>query len=148
MVGWAIALHGGAGDIPIDLPDERRIPRESALRHCLDLGISALKSGKPPLDVAELVVRELENHPDFNAGKGSVLTAQGTVEMEASIMDGKTKRCGAVSGLTTVVNPISLARLVMEKTPHIYLAFDAAEAFARAHVSVFYSLLLVTCIDY
>lgn len=55
--------------------------------------------------------------------------------MEASIMDGKTKRCGAVSGLTTVVNPISLARLVMEKTPHIYLAFDAAEAFARTHVS-------------
>ena len=81
-------------------------------------------------------VRELENHPDFNAGKGSVLTAQGTVEMEASIMDGKTKRCGAVSGLTTVVNPISVARLVMEKTPHIYLGFDGAEAFARAHVSV------------
>ncbi|CAN7141561.1 unnamed protein product [Brassica rapa subsp. narinosa] len=78
-------------------------------------------------------VRELENHPYFNAGKGSVLTAQGTIEMEASIMDGKTKRCGAVSGLTTVVNPVSLARLVMEKTPHIYLAFNAAEAFARAH---------------
>ncbi|XP_013612585.1 PREDICTED: isoaspartyl peptidase/L-asparaginase 1-like [Brassica oleracea var. oleracea] len=133
MVGWAIALHGGGGDIPIDLPDELRIPRETALRHCLDLGVSALKSGKHPLDVTELVVRELENHPYFNAGKGSVLTAQGTVEMEASIMDGKTKRCGAVSGLTTVVNPVSLARLVMEKTPHIYLAFDAAEAFARAH---------------
>ncbi|CAG7911720.1 unnamed protein product [Brassica rapa] len=78
-------------------------------------------------------VRELENHPYFNAGKGSVLTAQGTIEMEASIMDGKTKRCGAVSGLTTVVNPVSLARLVMEKTPHIYLAFNSAEAFARAH---------------
>ena len=57
MVGWAIALHGGAGDIPIDLPDERRIPRETALRHCLDLGVSALKSGKHPLDVTELVVR-------------------------------------------------------------------------------------------
>uniref|UniRef100_A0A1J3I6W0 beta-aspartyl-peptidase n=1 Tax=Noccaea caerulescens TaxID=107243 RepID=A0A1J3I6W0_NOCCA len=133
MVGWAIALHGGGGEIPLDLPDERRIPREIALRHCLDLGVSALKSGKSPLDVVELVVRELENHPDFNAGKGSVLTAGGTVEMEASIMDGKTKRCGAVMGLTTVVNPISLARLVMEKTPHINLAFDAAEAFARAH---------------
>ena len=79
-------------------------------------------------------VRELENHPDFNAGKGSVLTTQGTVEMEASIMDGKTKRCGAVSGLTTVVNPISVARLVMEHTPHIYLGFDGAEALARAHV--------------
>lgn len=85
--------------------------------------------------VVVVKVRELENHPDFNAGKGSVLTAQGTVEMEASIMDGKTKTCGAVSGLTTVVNPVSLARLVMDKTPHIYLAFDAAEAFARAHVS-------------
>lgn len=57
MVGWAIALHGGAGDIPIDLPDERRIPRETALRHCLDVGVSALKSGKLPLDVVELVVR-------------------------------------------------------------------------------------------
>lgn len=57
MVGWAIALHGGGGDIPIDLPDERRIPRETALRHCLDLGVSALKSGKHPLDVTELVVR-------------------------------------------------------------------------------------------
>lgn len=80
-------------------------------------------------------VRELENNPHFNAGKGSVLTTDGTVEMEACIMDGRTKKCGAVSGLTTVVNAISLARLVMEKTPHIYLAFDGAEAFAREQVS-------------
>ncbi|KAG5536349.1 hypothetical protein RHGRI_023951 [Rhododendron griersonianum] len=113
-MGWAIALHGGAGDIPLNLPPERREPREAALRHCLDIG-----------------VRELENYPHFNAGKGSVLTSDGTVEMEACIMDGRTKKCGAVSGLTTVVNAISLARLVMEKTPHIYLAFDGAEAFAR-----------------
>ncbi|KAK3440363.1 hypothetical protein EUGRSUZ_B00638 [Eucalyptus grandis] len=77
-------------------------------------------------------VRELENNPHFNAGKGSVLTSSGTVEMEACIMDGNMK-CGAVSGLTTVVNAISLARLVMERTPHIYLAFDGAEAFAREH---------------
>ncbi|ERN17767.1 hypothetical protein AMTR_s00047p00122380 [Amborella trichopoda] len=76
-------------------------------------------------------VRELENDPNFNAGRGSVLTSQGTVEMEACIMDGTTMKCGAVSGLSTVVNAISLARLVMEKTPHIYLAFDGAEAFAR-----------------
>jgi beta-aspartyl-peptidase (threonine type) len=79
-------------------------------------------------------VRELENNPNFNAGRGSVLTRKGTVEMEASIMD-STKRCGAVSGLTTVVNAISLARLVMEKTPHIYLAFEGAENFAREQVS-------------
>lgn len=77
----------------------------------------------------------MENHPLFNAGKGSVLTTDGTVEMEASIMDGNTKNCGAVSGLSTVVSAISLARHVMEKTPHIYLGFDGAEAFARKQVS-------------
>ncbi|XP_010031103.2 isoaspartyl peptidase/L-asparaginase 1 [Eucalyptus grandis] len=131
-MGWAIALHGGAGDIPLTLPPERRLPREACLRHCLQLGVDALKSKKSPLDVVELVVRELENNPHFNAGKGSVLTSSGTVEMEACIMDGNLK-CGAVSGLTTVVNAISLARLVMERTPHIYLAFDGAEAFAREH---------------
>lgn len=130
-MGWAIALHGGAGDIPLSLPPERREPREAALRHCLEIGVSALKAGRSALDVVELVVCELENHPNFNAGQGSVLTAEGTVEMEACIMDGNTKTCGAVSGLSTVVNAISLARLVMEKTPHIYLAFDGAEAFAR-----------------
>ncbi|XP_020276566.1 isoaspartyl peptidase/L-asparaginase 1-like [Asparagus officinalis] len=129
--GWAIALHGGAGDIPLMLPPEKRIPREEALRRCLDLGIAALNDNKPPLDVVELVVRELENCPHFNAGRGSVLTYAGTVEMEACIMDGKTKMCGAVSGLSTVVNAVSLARLVMEKTQHIYLGFDGAEAFAR-----------------
>lgn len=130
-MGWAIALHGGAGDIPLSLSPERRLPRETALRHCLQIGITALQAKRPPLDVVELVVRELENNPNFNAGRGSVLTDKGTVEMEACIMDGKTKKCGAVSGLSTVVNAISLARLVMEKTPHIYLAFDGAEAFAR-----------------
>uniref|UniRef100_A0A1D1Y558 beta-aspartyl-peptidase n=1 Tax=Anthurium amnicola TaxID=1678845 RepID=A0A1D1Y558_9ARAE len=130
-MGWAIALHGGAGDIPLSLPAERREPREAALRRCLGLGVANLKAGRAPLDVVELVVRELENCPHFNAGIGSVLTTDGTIEMEASIMDGNTMKCGAVSGLSTVVNAISLARLVMEKTPHIYLAFDGAEAFAR-----------------
>ncbi|CAH1428257.1 unnamed protein product [Lactuca virosa] len=130
-MGWAIALHGGAGDIPVDLPAERREPREAALRRILQIGVSALNAKCSPLDVVELVVCELENCPDFNAGKGSVLTTNGTVEMEACIMDGISKRCGAVSGVTTVVNPISLARKVMEKTPHIYLAFDGAESFAR-----------------
>ncbi|KAF5199535.1 Isoaspartyl peptidase/L-asparaginase [Thalictrum thalictroides] len=130
-MGWAIALHGGAGDIPLSLPLERREPREAALRYCLEIGVSALKANRSPLDVVELVVCELENNPHFNAGRGSVLTNKGTVEMEACIMDGNTKNCGAVSGVSTVANAISLARLVMEKTPHIYLAFDGAEAFAR-----------------
>ncbi|GAA0164319.1 hypothetical protein Leryth_019741 [Lithospermum erythrorhizon] len=130
-MGWVVALHGGAGDIPRTLPQDRREIRETALRHCLEIAVSALKEHKSALDVVELVVRELENHPYFNAGRGSVLTSSGTVEMEACIMDGNTKKCGAVSGLKTVVNAISLARLVMEKTPHIYLAFDGAEEFAR-----------------
>ncbi|KAL7114818.1 hypothetical protein ACP275_04G145400 [Erythranthe tilingii] len=130
-MGWAIALHGGAGDIPRSMPPERREPREAALRHCLQIGVDAIKAGRSPLDVVELVVRELEDNPHFNAGRGSVLTSNGTVEMEACVMVGDTKKCGAVSGLTTVKNAVSLARLVMEKTPHIYLGFDGAEQFAR-----------------
>ncbi|KAJ0104494.1 hypothetical protein Patl1_18946 [Pistacia atlantica] len=94
-------------------------------------GFYPVRNTKNDVFFREGKVRELENHPNFNAGRGSVLTTKGTVEIEACIMDGKTKRCGAVSGLTTVINPISLARLVMEKTPHIYLAFDGAEDFAR-----------------
>lgn len=76
-------------------------------------------------------VRELESDPLFNSGRGSALTEKGTVEMEASIMDGPKRRCGAVSGVTTVKNPVSLARLVMDKSPHSYLAFNGAEEFAR-----------------
>ncbi|KAL6637326.1 hypothetical protein ACP70R_024898 [Stipagrostis hirtigluma subsp. patula] len=130
-MGWALAVQGAAGAISPSLPPELREPRLATLRRCLDLGAAALRAGRHALDVVELVVRELENCPHFNAGRGSVLTADGTVEMEASIMEGRTLRCGAVVGLSTVVNPISLARVLMEKTPVIYLAFDGAEAFAR-----------------
>ncbi|GKE29189.1 isoaspartyl peptidase/L-asparaginase 1, partial [Tanacetum coccineum] len=116
-MGWAIALHGGCG-VPVNLPAESRVPREAALQRILQIGVSALGAKCSPLDVVELVVRELEDCPLFNAGKGSALTTNGTVEMDACIMDGNSKRCGAVSGVTTVVNPISLARQIMEKTPH------------------------------
>ena len=79
----------------------------------------------------ELVVRELKTDPLFNSGRKSALAEKGTIEMEASIMDDTKRRCGAVSGLTTVKNPISLARLVMDKSPHSYLAFSNTEEFAR-----------------
>lgn len=167
-MGWALALHGGAGDVPRTLPPESREPRLATLRRCLDIGTAALREGRTALDVVELVVRlllsspplvsspvhlstagsagrslipsihgqvrELEDCPHFNAGRGSVLTSAGTVEMEACVMEGATLHCGAVSGLSTVANAVSLARLVMEKTPHIYLAFDGAEAFAREQI--------------
>ncbi|TVU46238.1 hypothetical protein EJB05_05762, partial [Eragrostis curvula] len=130
-MGWALALHGGAGDIPRSLPAELKEARLATLRRCLDVGTAALRAGRPAIDVVELVVRELEDCPHFNAGRGSVLTADGTVEMEACVMEGATLRCGAVAGLSTVVNAVSLARLVMDRTPHIFLAFHGAEAFAR-----------------
>lgn len=79
-------------------------------------------------------VRELESNPVFNSGRGSALSTKGTVEMEASIMDGSRNKCGAASGLSTVKSPISLARLVMEKSPHAYIAFSGAEEFAREQV--------------
>ncbi|KAG6422094.1 hypothetical protein SASPL_118657 [Salvia splendens] len=130
MGGWAIAVHGGAGVDP-NLPLERQEEARQLLTRCLNIGISALRSSLSPIDVVELVIRELESDPLFNSGRGSALTAKGTVEMEASIMDGVGRRCGAVSGLTTVKNPISLARLVMDKSPHSYLAFSGAEEFAK-----------------
>ncbi|XP_054792737.1 probable isoaspartyl peptidase/L-asparaginase 2 [Prosopis cineraria] len=130
MGGWAIAVHGGAGVDP-NLPAHCQDKAKQLLTRCLQLGISALKSNLPAIDVVELVVRELETDPLFNSGHGSALTEKGTVEMEASIMEGTKRRCGAVSGLTTVKNPISLARLVMDKSPHSYLAFYGAEEFAR-----------------
>ena len=130
MGGWAIVVHGGAGVDP-NIPPHRQEEAKQLLTRCLNLGISALRSSLPAIDVVELVVRELESDPLFNSGRGSALTEKGTVEMEASIMGGPKRRCGAVSGLTTVKNPISLARLIMEKSPHSYMAFSGAEEFAR-----------------
>ena len=90
-------------------------------------------------------MKALEDNIFFNAGKGSVLTNKGTVEMEACIMDGRTKDCGAVSGLSTVVHPVSLARRVMEDSPHVYLAFHGAEEFARDQVSLLSSSSINAC---
>ncbi|XP_009413335.2 probable isoaspartyl peptidase/L-asparaginase 2 [Musa acuminata AAA Group] len=130
MGSWAIAVHGGAGVDPC-LPAVRQEEARRVLSRCLKLGAGALQAGLTAVDVVEMVVRELETDPVFNSGRGSALTRRGTVEMEASIMDGRGRRCGAVSGLSTVKNPVSLARLVMDRSPHSYLAFDGAEDFAR-----------------
>ncbi|XP_037475021.1 probable isoaspartyl peptidase/L-asparaginase 2 isoform X1 [Triticum dicoccoides] len=130
MARWAIAIHGGAGVDP-NLPVHRQEEAERVLARCLQVGVDMLRSGAAALDVVDAVVRELETDPCFNSGRGSALTRAGTVEMEASIMDGHGRRCGAVSGVSTVRNPVSLARRVMDKSPHSYLAFNGAEDFAR-----------------
>jgi beta-aspartyl-peptidase (threonine type) len=127
---WAIAIHGGAGAIPKSTPEEKRQRYVESLEGALGLGREILERGGSSLDAVERVIRELEDDPKFNAGKGSVFTHEGRNEMDASIMDGRDLSCGAVTGVTTVKNPISLARLVMERSKHVFFSGDGAEAFA------------------
>ena len=128
---YAIAIHGGAGTVPRTMELEKIAAYEAALKKALQRGRDQLVAGGTAIDVVEDVVRLLEDDPLFNAGKGAVFTHDGTHELDASIMDGKTLGCGAVAGVKTVKNPISLARLVMTKTRHVLLVGDGAEAFAR-----------------
>lgn len=130
---WAIAIHGGAGAsdaLTADAKAEERKEYEDGLKAALSLGKSVLSSGGSALDACEKVVRLMEDDPHFNAGKGAVFNAVGKHELDASIMDGRTLACGAVAGVRTVKNPISLARNVMEKSRHVLFTGDGAEEFA------------------
>jgi beta-aspartyl-peptidase (threonine type) len=127
---WALAIHGGAGTIPKDLPTAERQEYIQALTKALTLGKEMLAKGGTSLDTVEAVVRSLEDDPHFNAGKGAVFTHEGTNELDAAIMDGSTLSCGSVAGLKRIKNPVSLARLVMEKSPHVFMVGEGAEAFA------------------
>jgi beta-aspartyl-peptidase (threonine type) len=127
-LAWAMVIHGGAGGAP---PAAKRKPYEDSLRACLVQGREMLASGKSALDTCEKIVRMLEDDPLFNAGKGAVFTAEGKHSLDASIMDGSNLKFGAVAGVRTVKNPITLARTVMEKTKHVLLIRDGAEAFAE-----------------
>jgi L-asparaginase / beta-aspartyl-peptidase len=128
----ALAIHGGAGTIERDsMTAEKEKEYRAGLEQSLRAGASILKEGGSSLDAVEACVRVLEDHPLFNAGRGSVFTSAGTNEMDAAIMDGKTLKAGAVAGLKHIRNPISLARLIMEKSPHVMLSGEGAEAFAR-----------------
>jgi beta-aspartyl-peptidase (threonine type) len=129
----AIIVHGGAGTRSPDgvnsgAPDDPRL--EGARRACA-AGAAVLDRGGSALDAVEVAVRALEDDPLFNAGTGSTLTSAGDVELDASIMDGASLRCGAVAVVKDVKNPIALARAVMERTEHVMLAGPAASAFAR-----------------
>jgi L-asparaginase / beta-aspartyl-peptidase len=127
----ALVIHGGAGVIERDLlgPDDERAIRAD-LEAALDAGHAALSSGGSALDAVEAAVRVLEDSPRFNAGHGAVYDAEGRHELDASVMEGHTRRAGAVAAVTTIRNPVSLARAAMEHSPHVMLVGPGAEAFA------------------
>ncbi|MEQ8424389.1 MAG: isoaspartyl peptidase/L-asparaginase [Cyclobacteriaceae bacterium] len=128
-----IAIHGGAGTIlRQSMTAEKEKAYTDALDHALQLGYNTLHQGGSAIDAVERAVAELEDSPLFNAGKGSVFTSEGTHEMDASIMNGDDLNAGAVSMIKGIKNPVRLARLVMEKSGHVFLAGDGAEAFAKS----------------
>ena len=125
-------IHGGAGVIKRgSLTPEKEKQYRAKLEEALLAGYKALQAGKSGLDAVETAIRMLEDSPLFNAGKGAVFTADGKNELDASIMNGKTLAAGAVAGLRHVKNPITLARAVMEKSPHVMMIGDGAEKFAK-----------------
>jgi L-asparaginase / beta-aspartyl-peptidase len=123
----AIIVHGGAGADPVD----GRLELRQGVRAAVLAGWRILAEAGPALDAVEAAVRVLEDHPRFNAGRGSVLTTAGTIEMDASIMEGDDLRCGAVAAVSGVPNPITLARRILEDGRHVLLTASGALAFAR-----------------
>ena len=129
---FGLVIHGGAGTIErSNMTPEKEHEYRAGLERALTAGYDVLKNGGSSLDATEAAVRVLEDDPHFNAGRGSVFTSAGTNEMDAAIMDGKTLAAGAVAALKHVKNPISLARLVMEKSGHVMMDGEGAEGFAR-----------------
>jgi beta-aspartyl-peptidase (threonine type) len=129
--GWRLMIHGGAGSerIAHDDPAHEKSAREG-LTQALDAGSDILANGGSAVDAVEAAARMLEENACFNAGRGSVLTENGEVELDAAIMEGRTRRAGAVAGIKTTRAPISLARLLMDQGPHVFLTGDAADRFA------------------
>lgn len=123
-----LALHGGAGDAAGGADHG---PHRAALRDIAQQGHALLREGRSALDVVERVVMLLEDCPLFNAGVGAVLNRDGAPELDAAIMSGIDRACGAVTGVSRVRNPVQLARAVMEKSPHVLFMGLGAEALAR-----------------
>jgi len=132
MKKYTIAIHGGAGTIiKSSMTAEKEAAYKNALTVALNSGTQILSDGGSALSAVEEATKILEDSPLFNAGKGSVFTATGTHEMDASIMEGKTLQAGAVAQIEGVRNPICLARMIMEKSGHVFLAGDGALDFAK-----------------
>jgi beta-aspartyl-peptidase (threonine type) len=132
--GWRLVVHGGAGSMrgPRFDDEHERLAR-SGLEAALAAGSAILDKRERALDAVEAAVRVLEEDGCFNSGRGSVLTATGCIELDAAIMDGRNRRAGAVAGLRTTRAPVSLARLLLEEGPHVFLSGKGADEFAREH---------------
>ncbi|MFD1873227.1 isoaspartyl peptidase/L-asparaginase family protein [Hymenobacter bucti] len=131
MNTYAIVLHGGAVTMkPGELSEEEAAFQRVGLGEALHAGWLILSRGGPALDAVEAAVRSLEDNPHFNAGRGASLTRQGEAELDAAIMDGRTLKAGVVGGVKYVKHPISLARAVLEHSPHVFLAGEGALEFA------------------
>jgi beta-aspartyl-peptidase (threonine type) len=129
---WSLAIHGGAGTMDkATMSAAQQAEYEAALGAALDAGAKVLAEGGSALDAVETAVVVLEDDPRFNAGRGAVFTYNGTNELDASIMDGRDRAAGAVTGLSHAKNPVRLARAVMENSPHVFLSGAGAEEFAR-----------------
>lgn len=126
-VKYTIVIHGGAGNFPKDVPEVLKQQYINSLTEALTIGKNILANGGTSLDAVEKVINYFESNILFNSGKGAVFTSDGKHELDASIMQGKDLSCGAVAGVTIIKNPISLARLVMEKTPHVLFAGKGAD---------------------
>lgn len=129
---YVMVIHGGAGTIlKKNMTPEKEKAYKEKLTEALQAGYDLLKAGKSSLDAVEATVRVMEDSPLFNAGKGAVFTNEGRNELDAAIMDGKTLAAGSIAGVTTIRNPISAARAVMEKSEHVMMVGEGAEKFAR-----------------
>jgi L-asparaginase / beta-aspartyl-peptidase len=132
-MSWKLVIHGGAGVIERErLSATKEQAIRASLDHVLEAGAAMLGHGRSALDTVEACVRLLEDDPHFNAGRGAALAQDGRIELDAAIMDGHSRAAGAVAGVTRTRNPVSLARAVMEKSEHVFLAGAGADAFALA----------------
>ncbi len=129
---YVMVIHGGAGTIlKKNMTPEKEAAYIAVLTQALQAGYAKIKDGKTSLDAVEATIHVLENDPHFNAGKGAVFTHEGRNELDAAIMDGKTLMAGAVAGVTTIKNPITAARAVMEKSEHVMMVGAGADQFAK-----------------
>ena len=128
---WSIAIHGGAGTLErANMTAEQRAAYIAALAQALEAGSAVLREGGSAMDAVEAAIVPMEDDPRFNAGRGSVFTWEGRNEMDAAVMDGQDRSAGAVTGITTIRNPIRLARAVMRDGRHVFLSGEGAEEFA------------------